>query len=45
VSAAYATNLFVITAELSDGAEDNGVDAEDAADFGGAGGIGAVAVV
>src|ERR1700676_547532 len=45
VAAAHAADLFVIATELGDGAEDDGVHAEDAADFGGAGGIGAVAVV
>src|SRR5271165_6532237 len=45
MSAAYAADLLVVAAKLRDGAEDDGVDAKDAADFGRAGGIGAVAIV
>ena len=42
--AAADVGALIVAAELGDAADDDGVDAEDACDFGGAGGVGAVAV-
>ena len=43
-AAAADVGVLVVAAELGDGADDDGVDAEELADFGGAGGIGAIAI-